>query len=164
MYPEFAFLDLRTALASPGILIPVAGLVLCGVAVALFRGSLNRIWPLSNQNSKSLMNFSSLGTLRCVCGAQHPNALGADRRQFCRSCGCEVIATDAAALDRKLSSRDIKSMTRSLRKAAVRASHLELPPAITTVDELHLYLENSEPKARRARTGQSAGAEQPQVH
>ena len=52
-------------------------------------------------------------------------------------------------LNKYLSPKEIKAMTKSLRRAAIRASHLELPPSITTVEELHRYLDTSEPKDPR---------------
>jgi len=134
-----------------------------GFAIALFRGSIGRLF-VGSRESDSLMNFASLGTLHCICGEQHPAGAKADRRQFCRRCGCEVVATNAAMVDKHLSKREIKAMTTSLRRAAIRASHLELPPMITTISELHEYLESSEPKSIRTKFGKSAQVEHPQVH
>jgi len=138
-----------------------------GFALALFRGSIGRLFLMGGRDSDSLMNFSSMGTLRCICGEQHPAGVAADRRQFCRSCGCEVVATNTNMVDKHLSKREIKAMTSSLRRAAMRASHLELPPTITTINELYEYLDSSEPRTMRAKSGQHAQAariEQPQVH
>lgn len=132
--------------------------------IALFRDSIRRLFLMGSRESDSLMNFSSLGTLRCICGAQHTGGAGADRRQFCRRCGCEVAATNTAMVDKQLSKREIKAMTASLRRAAIRASHLELPPTITTISELHEYLESSEPRTLRTKSTSPAHIEQPQVH
>ncbi len=155
--------DLRTTLSARSTLLPVTGGVMCGVAVAIFRGGIARILP-SARDSESLMNFSSQGSLRCVCGAKHPEGLLADRRQFCRSCGCEVVAPNEEMLNKELSTKEIKAMTRSLRRAAIRASHLELPPSITTVEELHRYLESSEPKNDRTPPTRPTSIEQPTVN
>jgi hypothetical protein len=119
-------------------LLPVVGGVMFGLAI-IFRG---RIARSLSRNSTSLMNFSSLGRLRCVCGSQLPGSLPADRRHFCRTCGCEVIAQDEARLNRHISPKQIKAMTSSLRRAAVRASHLQVPPSVTTMQELHRYLDS----------------------
>ena len=135
-----------------------------GFAIALFRGSIGRLLLLGTRDSDSLMNFSSMGTLRCICGQQHPAGVKADRREFCRRCGCEVAATNSSMVDKHLSKREIKAMTSSLRRAAIRASHLELPPTITTISELHEYLECSSPKSVRTKTSQPAQVEQTQVH
>jgi len=135
-----------------------------GFAFALYRGTLGRLFSSSVNDSESIMNFSPLGTLKCVCGEQHPAGVAVDRRQFCRSCGCEVMATNTAALDRHLSQKEIKAMTQSLRRAAIRASHLELPPTITTIDELHQYLNSAEPKAPRTPPTHPTHVGQPQVH
>jgi len=110
------------------------------------------------------MNFSSQGTLRCICGNEHREGAIADRRHFCRSCGCEVVHQDPAMLDKQISRKEITQMTRSLRRAALRASHLELPSSVTTIDELHRYLESSEPKNNRTPPTRPTSVEQPQVH
>lgn len=135
-----------------------------GFAFALYRGTLGRLFAAGDDDSESIMNFSPLGTLKCVCGEKHPAGVAVDRRQFCRSCGCEVVATNTAQLERHLSPREIKAMTQSLRRAAIRASHLELPPTITTIDELHQYLNSPEPKIPRTPPTHSTQVGQAQVH
>ena len=167
MYSPLALLDLGAFLTARTTLIPVTGGVMTGFAIALYRGSIGRLLPLGGRDSNSVMNFSSMGTLRCICGEQHPAGIAADRRQFCRSCGCEVAATNTSMVDKHLSKREIKAMTASLRRAAMRASHLELPPTITSIDELYEYLESSEPRKMRAKPshpGQAVHVEQTQVH
>jgi hypothetical protein len=163
MYSPFALLDLRSAFSAHSTLLPVAGGVMCGFAFAIFRGGIARILP-SSRDSQSLMNFSSRGTLRCVCGVQHPEGMLADRRQFCRSCGCEVVAPNEEMLNKYLSPKEIKAMTKSLRRAAIRASHLELPPSITTVEELHRYLDSPEPKNERTPPTRPTQIQQPTLH
>jgi hypothetical protein len=123
-------------------LVPVAGGVMCGLA-AIFRG---RILPRDARDSGGLMKFSPLGRLRCVCGTRLPAGVLADRRHFCRTCGCEVIAQDEARLSQNVSSREIRAMTKSLRRAASRSRHLMVPPSVTTVEELHRYLDGRKPK------------------
>jgi hypothetical protein len=165
MYSPLALLDLPAVLITHAALIPVTGGLMTGFAFAFFRGNLGRLLLFGNRESESLMNFSSLGTLRCVCGEKHPEGVAVDRRQFCRSCGCEVVASNTTMLDKHLSRKEIKAMTASLRKAAIRASHLELPPTITTVAELHRYLDSSEPKTSRTPPPSgSSQAEQHRVH
>jgi hypothetical protein len=44
---------------------PVIGLACSGFAVALLQT------PGRISDAESIMNFSSLGTLRCICGAEH---------------------------------------------------------------------------------------------
>jgi hypothetical protein len=162
MFSPFALIDLHTVLTTRAALVPVTGGVMAGFAIALFRGSLGRL-PLFTKEP-SLMSFASLGTLRCICGEKHPEGVAADRRQFCRSCGCEIVATNTAMLDKHLTKREIKAMTASLRNAAMRASHLELPPTITTIDELHRYLDSPIPKMPRTPPTHSAQVEQQRVH
>ena len=135
-----------------------------GFAFALYRGTLGRLFASDVKDSDSIMNFSPLGRLKCVCGEQHPVGVAVDRRQFCRSCGCEVVASNTAQLDRHLSQKEIKVMIKSLRRAAVRASHLELPPTITTIDELHQYLDSTESKTPRTPTSRTTQVGQAQVH
>ncbi len=164
MYSPLALLDLPALLANRAALIPVTGGIMIGLAFAIYRGTLGRLFASSVKDSESIMNFSPLGTLKCVCGEKHPAGVAVDRRQFCRSCGCEVMATNIAAVDRHLSQREIKAMTNSLRRAAIRASHLELPPTITTIDELHQYLNSPEPKVPRTPPTHSTQVGQAQVH
>ena len=164
MYSPLALLDLRAFLTARTTLIPVTGGVMTGFAIALFRGSIGRFFLSGNREADSLMNFASLGTLRCICGEQHPASVKADRRQFCRRCGCEVAAANTTMVDKHLSKREIKVMTANLRRAANRASHLELPPTITTISELHEYLQSSEPKSIRTKTSTPTQIEHPQVH
>ena len=118
-------------------MLPVAGGAFAGLAFALFRSPVR---PFGIRESESLMNFSSLGTLRCICGSNHPASVESDRRQFCRSCGCEVVAADETQLNRRLSKGEVRKMTRELRDAAIRASRLELPPTVTSVAALQQYL------------------------
>ena len=164
MYPPLALLDLRTLLSARAALIPVTGGIMTGFAFALYRGTLGRLFTSDVKESESIMNFSPLGTLKCVCGEKYPANMPADRRQFCRSCGCEVMAANTAELDRHLSPKEIKAMTQSLRRAAIRASHLELPPTITTIDELHQYLNSPEPKLPRTPPSHTTQVGQAQVH
>ena len=164
MVSPLALIDLHSVLTARAALIPVTGGVMTGFTVALFRGRLGRILFAGKSDSDSLMNFASSGTLHCICGEQHPQGMSRDRRQFCRSCGCEVVASNAAMLDKHLSKKEIKSMTVSLRRAAMRASHLELPPTITTVQQLNSYLASSEPREPRLSVARPPQAEQPQVH
>jgi hypothetical protein len=164
MVSPLAFHDLHSILTARTTLIPVTGGVMTGFAFAMFRGNLGRMLLFGKSDSTSLMNFSSTGTLRCICGEKHPEGIAADRRQFCRSCGCEVVAKNTAMLDKHLSKREIKAMTATLKRAAIRASHLELPPAITTVQQLNEYLAGSEPKQVRVIASQPTQVEQSRVH
>ncbi len=118
-------------------MLPVTGGAFAGLAFALFRSPVR---PFGIRDSESLMNFSSLGTLRCICGPTHPANVGADRRDFCRSCGCEVVAQDETLLNRQMSRGEAEKITRELRDAAIRASRLELPPSLTSVAALQQYL------------------------
>jgi len=127
----------------------VAGGTLAGLVAGLFRRTGSLANPFGLRGPRSLMNFSSQGSLRCICGTVHRDGTMPDRRQFCRSCGCEVVAQNPEMLTKQLSRKEIAQMTRTLHRAAMRASHLELPPSITTIDELHRYLESSEPKNNR---------------
>jgi hypothetical protein len=133
-------------------------------AIALFRGSIGRLFHMDTRESDSLMNFSSMGSLRCICGEQHPAGVAADRREVCRQCGCAVVATNSTMVDQQLSKREIKAMTSSLRRIASRVSHLELPPTVTSISELHKYLESSAPRTLRTESSQAVQVEQPQIH
>jgi hypothetical protein len=154
--------DLHTVLLTRAAVVPATAGAVCGLACAVWRRGMG--W--ARRDPRSLMSFSSNGSLRCVCGTQHPEGLLADRRQFCRACGCEVVPQNLAALEKQLSAKEIRAITRSLRLAAIRASHLELPPSIATVDDLHRYLSMSDSKQLRRSMPQVAATvvEQPVIH
>ncbi len=139
-------------------MLPVAGGALAGTAFALFRSPDS---PFRQQESESLMNFSSLGKLRCICGTSHLHKMEADRREFCRTCGCEVPEVDPSLLDRQVSRREARQLTRDLRSAARRAGHLELPASITSIAELQAYLTTDAVRVFRSKTSHaSVGAMQ----
>ena len=144
-------------------MLPVAGGAFAGLAFALFRSPVR---PFGIRESESLMNFSSLGTLRCICGASHPETFASDRREFCRSCGCEIASLDKMMLERHVSQEETRKLTRELRQAAIRASRLELPPSITSVVELQRYLASDEKKSLRQvpMTQPAVAVEQGQGH
>ena len=143
-------------LFSYGSTLPVAGGVIAGLAFAFFRSPVR---PFGVRESESLMQFSSLGMLRCICSASDLGSVESDRRQFCRSCGCEVVAVDEGLLNRAVTEREARRLTRELRDAAIRASRVKLPPSITSVAELQRYLSGDlEKSPRRVAIGQSAMA------
>jgi hypothetical protein len=164
MFSPTSLFGVQSLFSSHAGVVPMAGGAITGLAVAVFRGSGLLANPFGLRGARSLMNFSSQGTLRCICGIQHREGGIPDRRQFCRSCGCEVVRQDAAMLDKQLTRREIAEMTRSLQRAASRASHLDLPPSVTTIDELHRYLASSEPKNPRTPPTRPSSVEQTQVH
>lgn len=122
---------------------------MASIAVAMFRGSLGHLLLMETRSSESLMNFASQGTLRCICGESLPKGMAGDRRQFCRACGCEIVPPNSQLLDKHLSPQEIRAMTASVRKAAIRAGRLDLPPTITTIEELNAYLVSTTPKISR---------------
>ena len=144
-------------------MLPLAGGVFAGLTFALFRSPAH---PFNRRDSQSLMNFSSLGSLRCICSSSHSEKAKADRREFCRSCGCEVIAPDKALLDQQLSKGEARKITRELRDAAIRTRDLDLPASIASIAQLNSFLASNEKRSLRPkRTKQSAEVlEQPQVH
>ncbi len=154
---------LQSFIANHSAFLPVTGLACSGLAVALLRAPLD-LRPFGVSESESIMNFSSLGTLRCICGAEHTENSSADRRHFCRSCGCEMVATDRSLLTKQLTRAEIRAMTRQLRIAAIRARNLELPPSITSIEELNRYLTGAEPAGKLPPPTRPTTAEQPQVH
>lgn len=143
-------------------MLPVAGGAFAGLAFALFRIPNN---PFRQRESESLMNFSSLGKLRCICGTSHLQTTRADRREFCRSCGCEVVQADQSLLDRQISQTQARQLTRELRDAARLASRLELPASITCIAELQAYLATDTVKTRRpiASSRSAEATEQTQI-
>jgi len=163
MFTLTALSKLHTFFESHPAFMPVAGLACSGAAVALLRNPLE-FRPFGISESESLMNFSSLGTLRCVCGAGHTNNGEPDRRSFCRSCGCEVVQTELSMLDEPLSRAEIRALTRQLRTAAIRARNLDLPPSITSMEDLNRFLEGNAPAGKIPPPSRPATVEQPQSH
>jgi hypothetical protein len=164
MQSSLALVDMRSFLSTHMAIVPLGIGALVAASLVVFRGSLATFRPFGPSESESVMNFSKNGTLRCICGAEHSSVDFPDRRQFCRSCGCEVVEQDRSLLNKQLSKQEIKVMTRSLRRAAIRASHLELPPSITSIHELHQYLKSDEPKDTRTPPTRPTTLKQPQVH
>ena len=79
--------------------------------------------------------------------------------------GADVSAEYIAKMTAGFLPRDLQQLvTQSLRRAAIRASHLELPPTITTIDELHQYLNSPEPKLPRTPPSHTTQFGQAQVH
>ena len=141
--------------------LPAAGGVFAGVALALSRSPAR---PFGIRESESLMNFSTLGRLRCICGTNHAPDEVSDRRQFCRSCGFEVVAVGETLLEMEVSKVEVRRKARELRHAAIRASHLELPASITCVEELQRYLSSDVKKLARAeRVSSAVTVEQAQI-
>ena len=150
--------------ASHTALMPVIGLACSGFAIALLQTPGEALRPFGVSEAESIMNFSSLGTLRCICGAEHSNNAAEDRRQFCRSCGCEVVRVDTAQFDKHLTRKEIKAMTRNLRNAAIRAKNMELPPSITSIEELNAYLATAEPNDKMPPPSRPTTIESPTIH
>ncbi len=117
--------------------LPLVGGAFAGLTFAIFRSPVR---PFGIRESESLMNFSSLGSLRCICGPSRPAGVKPDRREVCRSCGCEVVAVDETLLSRPISREEARKITRDLRNAAIRATRLELPPSVTSIRALQQYL------------------------
>ena len=159
-----ALFHLPTFLTTHSAIMPVLGLACSGFAIALLHTPGEALRPFGVGEAESIMNFSSLGTLRCICGAEHAPAPVEDRRQFCRSCGCEVVRVETALFDKHLTPKEIRTMTRNLRNAAIRARNMELPPSITSIDELNQYLATSAPKDKMPPPSRPTALEQPQIH
>jgi hypothetical protein len=115
-----------------------------GLAYGVVRESLSSV-----SEDESIMNFSQLGILRCICNEEQPENLLMDRRQFCRSCGGEVVEQNDAMLSKQLSAQEILQMTRNLRKAGVRARNLQVPSTVTDIHELNAWLDSDSPKDPR---------------
>jgi hypothetical protein len=135
---------LATHTASPDLVPPTFGLVVLFVWLVsrAFRSFRDRL-PEENE---SVMNFSPLGLLTCICEQAEPDdsvAVRAERRQTCRGCGHSIVAREPARLQAVLSSRDIASQQTKLRKAAVRAKGLDIPTSVENIDQLLDYLDEA---------------------
>ncbi len=160
-----ALFSLQNLLSAHSALLPLSGTFCLGVAATLFRAPLR---PFGLRESESLMNFAGSGALHCHCAADHGQETRPDRRQVCRSCGCEVAAVDPLMLEKPLSADEIRRMTRSLRQAAIRASNLQLPPSVSSISQLNTYLASDVLKQIRladpAHSPMERALEQPTIH
>lgn len=90
--------------------------------------------------------------------------MASDRREFCRSCGFEVVEMDELLRDKEISKAEANRLTRKLRHAAIRTSRLQLPASITSVAELQQYLAGDGKNLRpMPPPNPPASLEQPQV-
>ncbi len=156
--------EIRSIVASHSLLFAASALSGCGAAFALVGGPGFRLRPFEVGEQESIMTFSSLGTLRCICGAEGREEAVVERRQFCRACGCEVVSAEAGRLEQSLTRAEIKERTRTLRKAAVRARYRELPPSITSITELNRYLSDCESVSGQKRRMVAASVERSHPH
>ncbi len=88
--------------------------------------------------AESLMNLSTLGSLRCHCEPTDAAEPRNDRRRSCRTCGNAILMTEPTMLYAKLSKSEIRQVTRRLRRAGMEARVVDLPHHITSLSDLHL--------------------------
>lgn len=67
--------------------LPIAGGAFAGLVIALVRSPLR---PFGIRESESLMKFSSLGSLRCICGASHPESWHQTAGSFAARAGSKL--------------------------------------------------------------------------
>lgn len=118
----------------------------------LLRTTLQRLLalrPFGIGESESIMQFSRLGSLTCLCDGRHATSSNADRRQVCRDCGGLPEGCDRELLDRTTSAGEERALVQSLRLAGVRARGQEIPEHIRTLAELHAYLDAQHGKRGR---------------
>ncbi len=96
--------------------------------------------------SESIMNFSSLGALTCICQDSKPGLTHrAERRQSCRTCGHAIVQRDEARLDAELSPKEIAQIAARLRDAAVESRGMAIPSSVENIDQLVEYLHHADP-------------------
>ncbi len=94
--------------------------------------------PFGLAEAESLMNFSTLGSLRCHCEPTDAAEACNDRRRSCRACGNAIMATEPTRLYEHLTHSEIRHVTRNLRRAAIDARTVEIAPRLTSLAGLHL--------------------------
>ncbi len=146
MYLPSFFSNLDLLLQHRGLALPAAMASFVGLAGTFFWGSLRQLRHAGTSETDALMNLSTLGTLRCICGPDPQTTFAEDRRQFCRGCGLEVTSPDASLLEKNLSRREIERRVVTLRVAAIRARNVEVPPSVRCIEDLNAYLASDDVK------------------
>ncbi len=88
------------------------------------------------QGDRSLMAFSSLGKLTCVCHPEGGREVQKDRRGSCRACGHQVVVASASELSREMSKAEIRMMVKSLERAVARGDHQAMRQMSTSTEEM----------------------------
>ena len=135
---------LATREASADVIPSTFGLVV--LVVWLTRRAFRAFKGRIPEENESIMNFSPLGVLTCICDESDPGdavAVRHERRQTCRTCGHAIIARDPARVDAVLTSREISNIQAKLRYAAVKSKGMDLPTSIEDVDQLVDYLQTA---------------------
>ena len=104
-----------------------------------FAGRITSFLPFGVRSHESVMQFAERGRLFCACMPLKKHRPRADRRQVCRGCGLDVRAL-SRNVDRNLTEKEIRGITRNLRLAGIRTSGLEIPASVTTLRQLNVYL------------------------
>ena len=85
----------------------------------------------------SLMNFSPLGALSCLCLPGVVSAKRLERRCSCRACGNRIAAADVTLLYKRQTPREIRLLVQSLHRAGVDARRIEVPRTMQDLGKLH---------------------------
>ena len=101
--------------------LPACSLFLCGaygIALLVRLGVLHFSFADVPSEEHSLMNFSRLGRLHCICEPTDAAEPRNDRRRSCRACGHEIRTVEPMGLYAPLSLLEIRYVQRTLRQAA----------------------------------------------
>ncbi|SNS34053.1 hypothetical protein SAMN05421770_101572 [Granulicella rosea] len=143
--PLFLF-SLHLVAIYPSVLLSASIVSLAVVAIWSARQIRQILRPGVPDESESIMNFSSLGALTCICEESQPGLTHrAERRASCRTCGHAIVHREEARLDTVLSPREIAQIAAKLREAAVDARGMAIPSSVENIDQLVDYLHHAEP-------------------
>ncbi len=87
--------------------------------------------------SDSLMNFSPLGALSCLCLPGVVSAKRLERRCSCRACGNRIAAVDVTQLYKRQTPNEIRLLVQSLHRASIDARRIEVPRTMQDLGKLH---------------------------
>ena len=105
--------------------------------LSTLRNTVRYLRPFGIAEAESLMNFLSLGSLRCHCEPTDAAEPRNDRRRSCRTCGNAILATEPTRLYEQLSKAEIRQITRRLRRAGMDSRHVEVGSHLTNLSGLH---------------------------
>jgi hypothetical protein len=130
-------MSLLHLLLAPSLIVVSLAAVTLALLTWLSRDSFAYARPFGISESESLMNFSPLGSLECICQPTDAATSAHDRRSSCRACGHAIVAHDPISLYQPLSRNEIRRITENLRRAGIDARKVAIPASVTNLSALH---------------------------
>jgi hypothetical protein len=130
-------MNLLHSLVAPSLILTSLAALTASLLAWMSRDTFAYARPFGICESESLMNFSPLGSLECNCIPTDASEPRNDRRSSCRACGNAIVPHDSIRLYETLSPRQIRQITRNLRRAGMDARKVDLPASVTNLSSLH---------------------------